>query len=235
MKLTLELWTKDDYQEYVKYLISLKDEKNKIFSERIIFTKNEILGIKLPILRDIAKQISKGDYKSFLKYNKYKYHEEILIYLFVVAYSKNLDILKDCLDECDKYIDNWSSCDSLTSSLKHIKNNDEFFNKFKEFACSNSEYKVRVGVTGILFNYVDDNHIDEILKTIDKVSLDTYYVNMAVAWLLNVCFIKERTKTLEYLKHTKINNFTFNKFISKCRDSFRVSQSDKDFLKTLKK
>ncbi len=235
MKLIKDIWTKDDYQEYVKYLISLKDEKNKIFSEKLIFTKYEILGIKLPILRDIAKQISKGDYKSFIKYNKYKYHEENLIRSFVIAYSKDLDILDKYLDECDKYIDNWSSCDSLTSSLKYIKNNDEFFNKFKEFACSNYEYKVRVGVTAMLFNYVDDNHIDEILKTIDKVIVDTYYVNMALAWLLNVCFIKERNKTLEYLKHTKINNFTFNKFISKCRDSFRVSQSDKDFLKTLKK
>ena len=67
MELTQQLWTKELYQEYVNYLIALKDEKNKIFSEKLIFTKNEILGIKLPILRDIGKKISKGDYKSFLK------------------------------------------------------------------------------------------------------------------------------------------------------------------------
>ena len=235
MELTQQLWTKELYQEYVKYLISLKDEKNKIFSEKLIFTKNEILGIKLPILRDIGKKISKGDYKSFLKFNKYKYHEEGVIRSFVIAYSKDLEVLDEYLDECDKYIDNWSSCDSLTTSLKHIKKHDEFFDKFKTFAASNSEYKVRVGITGMLFNYVDDNHIDEILESIDSVKLDTYYVNMAVAWLLNVCFIKQRSKTSEYLKHTKVNNFTFNKFISKCNDSFRVSKEDKQYLKTLKK
>ena len=235
MELIKDIWSKLDYQEYVKYLISLTDEKNKAFEEKLIYTKYEILGIKLPILRDIGKQIAKGDYKSFIKYNDYKYHEENLIRSFVIAYSKDLNILNEYLDECDKYIDNWSSCDSLTTTLKHIKKHDEFFNKFKDFATSNLEYKVRVGITGMLFNYVDDKHIDEILKTIDNVKLDTYYVNMANAWLLNVCFIKQREKTLKYLKHSKINDFTFNKFISKCRDSYRVSKTDKEFLKTLKK
>ena len=235
MNLALELWNKKDYQEYVKYLISLKDDKNKDFSKKLITTKYEILGIKIPVLRDIAKQIKKGNYLSFLKYNNYKYYEEVMIRSFVIAYSKDLDLLDKYLDECNNYIDNWSACDSFTSSLKHIKNNDYFFNKFKSFTLSNEEYKVRVGITSILFNFVNDKYIDEIFNIIDNVTLDTYYINMSISWLLCDCFIKQRDKTLKYIKHTKVNNFTFNKFISKCNDSYRVSKEDKLFLKTLKK
>ena len=58
---------------------------------------------------------------------------------------------------------------------------------------------------------------------------------MAVAWLCCELMIKNRNKFLEYLKHNKLNDFTVNKTISKCRDSFRVSAKDKELLLKFKK
>ena len=57
-----------------------------------------------------------------------------------------------------------------------------------------------------------------------------YYVNMMNAWIFCECFIKQRDKTMEYLKRHKLNKFTINKGISKCRDSYRVSDIDKEML-----
>ena len=57
-----------------------------------------------------------------------------------------------------------------------------------------------------------------------------YYVNMAVAWLVAECFTKQREQTLIFLHTHSLNNFTINKAIQKCRDSFRVSQEDKQML-----
>ena len=125
MELIKDIWSKLDYQEYVKYLISLTDEKNKAFEEKLIYTKYEILGIKLPILRDIGKQIAKGDYKSFIKYNDYKYHEENLIRSFVIAYSKDLNILNEYLDECDKYKILYNMKDIIKAYKKEIKDNEQ--------------------------------------------------------------------------------------------------------------
>ena len=58
-----------------------------------------------------------------------------------------------------------------------------------------------------------------------------YYVNMAMAWLLCECFIKQKAKTISYLQNHKLNKFTINKMISKCCDSYRVSKEDKEYLK----
>ncbi len=57
-----------------------------------------------------------------------------------------------------------------------------------------------------------------------------YYVNMIIAWLFAEAFIKQRAKTLEFLKSHRLNKFTINKGISKCRDSLRVSVEDKEML-----
>ncbi|MGN1057828.1 MAG: DNA alkylation repair protein [Candidatus Avelusimicrobium sp.] len=86
-----------------------------------------------------------------------------------------------------------------------------------------------------MFKFLDNQHIDQVFKILDNFKTEQhYYVNMANAWLLCECFIKQREKTLNYLKNHNLNNFTINKTISKCRDSFRVSKEDKEMLLTFK-
>ena len=53
---------------------------------------------------------------------------------------------------------------------------------------------------------------------------------MAVAWLMCELMIKNRNQTLKYLEKHILNDFTINKTIGKCRDSYRVSKEDKEFL-----
>ncbi|MPN55512.1 hypothetical protein SDC9_203196 [bioreactor metagenome] len=77
----------------------------------------------------------------------------------------------------------------------------------------------------------DDLYINEIFKIMNSFyNEDEYYVNMVVAWLFAECFTKQRQKTLEFLNAHRLNKFTINKGISKCRDSFRVSKEDKEML-----
>ena len=74
-------------------------------------------------------------------------------------------------------------------------------------------------------------YIDKVFEVIDKFyDEDEYYVNMAIAWLVCELMIYNRNKTLKYLGHHKLNKFTINKAISKCRDSYRVSKEDKELL-----
>jgi len=232
----LENWNKEDYHNYINYLISLGEKDYKEFSKKLIATKYEMLGIRLPKLRSIAKEIVKGNYQEYLQFNKYKYYEEVMIKGFVIAYSKNENILDEYLQEHIESIDNWSLCDSFCNSLKLIiKGKEKYFNLFKKLSLSNKEYYIRVGLITILNSFIDNDHIDEIFNILDNVSLDTYYVNMASAWLLCECFIKQRDKTLKYLSKSKLNNFSFNKGIQKSIESYRVSKSDKDYLRTIKK
>ena len=84
----------------------------------------------------------------------------------------------------------------------------------------------------ILFYFiVDDNYINKIFDLLNCFgNEDHYYVNMMNSWLLSECFIRQREKALAYLKNNKLNKFTLNKGIQKCRESRRVSIEDKDML-----
>lgn len=236
MDLNKSIWTKEIYQEYINYLKSLSNEKYKNFYSKLTITKYEILGITLPMQRRIAKEICKGDIISFLEFNNIEYYEEVLIRGLVIATIKDEDLFLNYLDDYVLQIDNWAICDSFCNSLKIINLDKEYwFDYFTNYLKSDKEFIVRVGLVVFLNFYVEDNYIEQIFKLVDDIRLDIYYVNMAIAWLLCECFVKNREKTLKYLEKSRVNTFTFNKTISKIRDSYRVSLNDKEYLKSLKR
>ena len=79
MELTKEIWTQSDYDEFAEYLKTLADEKYKKFSDSLVPGETQSIGIRVPILRQTAKAISKGDYASFLNCKNNAYREEIMI------------------------------------------------------------------------------------------------------------------------------------------------------------
>lgn len=231
------IWNEKNYKEFKKYLLSFKESDSfKKFSEKLIFTKYEIIGIKLPILRNIARKISKTNYYKFLDIVKSDTYEEIMLEGFVISYIKDFNVFNNYFDKFILKIDNWSLCDSPISSMKIInKNKEEFLSKIKTYLNSNDEFIIRVGVICLLDHYIDDNYIDLIFELIDDIDSDKYYVNMAIAWLVSVCFIKYRNKTFKYLKKNNLDNFTYNKSIQKIIESRRVDIEDKNILKQMKR
>ncbi len=233
-KLIKEKWNEENYQEYVEYLKSLGDAKYKEFHSKLTTTKYEILGIRVPMQRKIAAHISKGDIASFLAVSKNDYYEEVMIKGFVLASIKEKDVLLNYLDDYVSLIDNWAINDGFCNSLKIVKCDKEFwFSYFAKYLHSKEEFKVRVGLIVFLSFYVEEEYLDRIFALLDTIAVDKYYVNMGIAWLLCECFTKYRSIALNYFLKSKINTFTFNKTISKIRDSYRVSKEDKEYLKTL--
>lgn len=223
------------YKDFINNLFLLQDLEYQKQSLKLTSTKYEMIGIRIPLLRKIAKDISKSNPFKFLEEVKDKYYEEVLIEGFVIA---SLDE-KYFFDYFPKYIskiDDWAICDSFCNSLKFIKNNKKkYFDYFTNLLYKEQEFEVRVGLVVLLNFYVDKEYIKDIFTLINKITLDKYYVNMAIAWLLAECFISYPDITKEYLKVAKINNFTFNKTLSKIRDSYRVSKKEKEELRKMKR
>jgi len=229
-------WNANKYKEYITYLQSLSEEKYQKFNKKIVFTNYEMLGIRLPILRNIAKNILKGDYHSFLDYCGNVYYEEVMIYLLVVASLKDINELMLYFDKGVKLIDNWALCDSFCGSLKIVNDNKEYFlNIIKELINRKKTYDIRVGFVLLLNYYVSEEYLDLIFNYLDSINSDEYYVNMAKAWLLSEVFIKYQDRGLRYLENNKLDAFTINKGISKIRDSYRVSKEIKDIILKYKK
>ena len=230
------IWTKETYQEYINYLISIKEDKYKEFHSKLCFTKYKILGIRLPIIRKISKQISNTNYKDFLKYTKSKYYEEVMIEGLVISTIKDELIFDKYFTKYINKIDNWGICDSFCNSLNIVnKNPSKYFKLCKELSLSKEEFISRVGLIIILNYFIKKEYLTDIFNILDSIKSDKYYVNMAQAWLICELYIYYPQETKKYLKKNKLNNFTHNKSISKIRESYRISKEVKDYLNTLKR
>ena len=231
MNLNKEKWLKKDISEFNKYLESIKRPDKIEFSKRVVNTQMDVLGINNPTCKDIAKEIHKGNFIDFLENNDYKYYENTLVSAYLINYIKNVKEKEKYINLL--YMDNWATVDALTFNVKNQEK--EFIDLSKKYLKNKDTFKRRVGVR-ILFSYTSGEYINEVLKIIDGLKKEKeYYVNMAVAWLGCELMIKNRDKFLEYLKNNNLNDFTINKAISKCRESFRVSREDKEFLLKYKK
>lgn len=225
-----------DYSLFIEYLKSISDTKYKEFSTKLTLTKYEMLGIKIPILRNIAKELSKCDYKFFLSIASNTYFEEVMLKCLVITHIKDLNELMKYFYSCVNLIDNWSINDTFCNSLKIVANNKTYFLKvIDKLIKSKKEYYLRMGLILLLNYYVLEEYLEIIFNYLDMIESDLYYVNMAEAWLICEIFIKYPDYALKYLENNKLNNFTINKSISKIRDSYRVKREMKDYILKFKK
>ncbi len=221
-------WNNDSYYKFQQDLLLLQDKTYQEFNFKIVYTDYKKIGIRTPILKDIAKKILKGDAISFLEVVKDDYYEEVMLEGIVISLLKDID---DCLYYFNRYlekIDNWAFCDITVSGMKIVKDYKAvFWKRIKKYLKSKNEYIVRIGLIFLLNYYVEDKYISKIFKFCNGIKVDTYYVNMAISWLVSECFFYDKAKTILFLKQNKLNKFTQNKTIDKIHDSSRVSSPDK--------
>ena len=219
----------------VNDLLNLKDNQTKAFNEKIITTKYEMLGIKIPVLRKIVNKLSYFELLNVLEYEN-TYYEIVLLKALVLGKIKSINELEPYFYNYLDLIDNWALCDTLCSSLKIVKENKPYFLKIiTNLINTKKEYYVRVGLVLLLNYYIVEDYLNIIFDLINKTESNYYYVNMARAWLLCECFIKYEKETLNYLKHNSLDTFTINKTISKIKDSTRVNKTTKAYIMLFKK
>ena len=229
------MWNKEKYKNYIENLFKQKDDKYAEFSKRIANTEYELIGIRLPVLQKEAKILAK-EYNEYLDIAEFNTFEEVMLYGLVVA---NIKDYKDYIKYLKKYIpkiDSWSLVDSFISKSKVIENNlEENFKYILKLTKSKKEFESRVGYIMILDYYIKDEYLDSIFNILDSNTNNSYYNEMAMAWLISVMLIKYYDRTVIYLKNSNLNNFTFNKSIQKACESFRISKEQKEFLRKMKK
>ena len=224
-------WNKKSYKEFLKYLKSLEDIKYREFHSKLTDTKYEIIGIRVPIMKKIAKEICKTDIEKFFSVVSNNYYEEIFIEGIVLS-SSSEKVLDKYLVNFIKKIDNWAICDSFCSNLKIIsKKMGKYWMYFTGLIDLEKEFQTRVSIVIMMNYYLSDNYIDRVLYIVSNINSDKYYINMAISWLLSAAIIKYENKVLELLETKKLSKFVQNKTISKINDSYRVSEEVKRIVK----
>lgn len=230
-------WNIENYNKFLNYLENNKDLKYREFHYKLLKNNNiNFIGVRTPMLCDIAKHISKTDYMTFIKLNTLNTYEEITIYGLLLGYLK-IDF-KDLLKLLDKYIiniDNWATCDITCSHLKQFKKNKELgFNYLKNKIDNNYYWIQRFVIVMFIDYYLTDEYIDKILKIIGDIKTSEYYVEMAISWMLATAYINYQGKVLKLLESGKISQNIINLTIKKINESYRVTEGNKKIIKELK-
>ncbi|WML34529.1 DNA alkylation repair protein [Clostridium sp. OS1-26] len=220
-----------------KQIFELADEEYKKFSSALLPNINNVLGVRLPALRKVAKEIAKEDWRRFIATADSEYFEEVMIQGMVLGYAKaDIEEILQYVAAFVPKIDNWSVCDSFCIGLKFTKNNMErVWNFIQPFLFSKEEYGVRFGVVMLLDFYVTKEYIDRVLKLLDNVKHNGYYVKMAVAWAVSICYVKLPEPTMKYLKNNSLDDFTFNKSLQKITESLQVDKETKAIIRSMKR
>ena len=232
-----EIWNEQTYQELLKELSNEADSKYRDFHSGLGVDKTYLLGVRTPILKKIAKRISKTNYQRFLSIVKHDTYEERLLHGLLIGYiPEPFSTIQQLLWDYIPYIDNWDLCDLTVSNL-HIwkKYLPEGFSFVKICLKRKNTWYRRVGFVLLLSYYIEDDYISLIFSLCTQYQTDDYYVNMAIAWLLSICYIKQKEKTTLFLKDNSLSAWIQNKTIQKIRESNRISKIEKEELLKWKK
>ena len=135
-------------------------------------------------------------------------------------------------------INSWSVCDTFkfAGGQRFVdRHAGRLWEYLKQWMNADGEYEVRFGVVMSMSYFVDEAHLEELLACYDSIRHDGYYVKMAVAWALSVCFVKFPERTMEYLKNNSLDTFTYNKTLQKIVESFRVDKDTKTLIRSMKR
>lgn len=219
--------------------MELAEEDYRRFASSLIPNIDNVLGVRLPALRKLATGIVKGDWRSYLASAADDYFEETMLQGMVIGYAKSADVeeLLQCVADFVPKINNWSVCDSFCLGLKFTRTNQQRVWDFVQpYLASDAEYEIRFGVVMLLVHFVDDAHIDRVLELLDRIDHEGYYVKMAVAWALSICFSKLPEPTLRYLRGAHLlDKFTYNKALQKITELSRIDSDTKAIIRGMRR
>lgn len=224
-------------EEIENRIFELADTKYKEFHSGLCPNINNIVGVRVPVLRNYAKELAKSDFRTYLNNAKDDYYEETMLQGMVIGLSKME--LEERLNYIKKFvpkIDNWAICDVFCAGLKFTNKNKEIVWEFlKVYNNSVEEFELRFFIVMLLDYYITDKHINEVISILDNIKHKGYYVKMAIAWTISAAYIKYPKITMKYLINNTLDDFTYNKALQKIIESYRVSDSDKEIIRSMKR
>ena len=219
-------------------LFKLADKKYKEFHEGLCPGTENIIGIRVPVLRDYAKRLAKEyDITELLQKLDNEYYEEIMLQGMLIGLERvDFKTLQKHIEKFVPKIDNWAVCDVFCGGLKQTKKyKKEIWELIQKYLKLNKEFEIRFGVVMILGYYIDEEYLEKDFEIFNFINSNEYYVQMAVAWAISVCLVKFYDETVKYLKNANLDKFTYNKALQKGIESYRITDKQKENLRKMKK
>lgn len=217
-------------------LFALQDLSYRDFHAKLMPTvdKARVIGVRTPKLRAFAKEFGKTEEaKEFLKVLPHQYYEENNLHGLLIEQIKDYPTLIRELNRFLPCIDNWATCDLLTVRVvkKHL---DTFTEEVERWLASDHTYTIRFGIGMLMRYYLEEHFSLEYLEKVAKIRSEEYYVNMMRAWYFATALAKQYEAIFPFLEEKRLDAWTHNKTIQKAIESYRITQEQKVYLRTLR-
>jgi len=223
--------------DILQMLFDRQDKEYASFQSKLVpgTAPERFIGVRVPEVRKLAKALVKqAGYSDFLRQLPHEYYDEDMLHGLLIAEIKDYET---CISEIElflPYVGNWAVCDVMSPKV-FKRNKDRLIEKIRAWSASGHTYTCRFGLEMLMSHFLDDDFRPEYLEIPASVRLDEYYVSMMIAWFFATALAKQWDDALPYLENGRLEIWTHNKTIQKARESFRITQEQKERLKLLKR
>ena len=222
--------------EIREFLFDNSDAEYRAFQSKLIpnVDADYFIGVRTPVLRKYAKELLKtGDVSSFLNELPHEYFDENQLHAFIISGIKDFD---ECIKELERflpYINNWATCDQLSPRC-FAKHKSELLKYIDRWIKSDETYTVRFAIGMLMSHFLDDEFDVKYPGKVAQVKSEEYYINMMIAWYFATALAKQYESTLPFIENKVLDKWTHNKAIQKAIESYRITDEQKEYLRTLK-
>ena len=159
-----------------------------VFAAKLIPGETRLLGVRLPILRQLARRCAAEDWRGLLNEQppQTASFEELLLRAMLPAYASDASLgerLRYLAQEQPR-LRNWSLCDSCVATCHFVRQHKAEVSLWLEgFLNSADEFTARFGVVMLNHYYAaDESWVTWVIEKLAQVQASGYYADMAVAW-----------------------------------------------------
>ena len=223
-------------EEIREELFRLQDSKYREFQIKLIpnVAPDSVIGVRTPALRKYAKELAKREeIREFLSDVPHQYFDENQLHAFIISQLKDFRSCMEYVRAFLPYVDNWATCDQMSPKV-FGKNKGDLLLQIREWIGSGDTYTVRFGIGMLMQYFLDEDFAPEYPELVAQIRSEEYYVNMMKAWYFATALAKQYETVLPFIEERRLDDWTHRKSIQKAVESYRITEEQKKYLKTLK-
>ena len=222
--------------EIQQRLFALQDAGYRDFHAALMPTVDKalVIGVRMPALRALAIELKGTELAAdFMAALPHKYYEENNLHAALIGHIRDFDACMAALERFLPWVDNWATCDMMNPKAL-AKDKAALLEHIRLWLQSGHTYTVRFGMGMLMNHFLEEDFREEYLALVASVRSEEFYVRMMQAWYFATALAKQYEAAVKILEQRKLPPWVHNKTIQKARESYRISNEQKEYLKSLK-
>ena len=223
-------------EEIRERLFQLQDEKYRDFQSKLIpnLEASVMIGVRTPELRKLSREmVRRENIGEFLDALPHRYFDENQLHAFILSEIRDYDRCVEAVCRFLPYVDNWATCDQMSPKVFR-RNRQALLPYIREWIDSGKTYTVRFGIGMLMSHFLDEVFDQTYAETVASIRSEEYYVNMMIAWYFATALVGHYEEILPFLEEKRLDPWTHNKAIQKAIESYRITEEQKAYLRTLR-